>query len=674
MKHGLEALTLSFLVMTTGVGFAAVAAPALSPSDGNSSVKFTVKVDCATPGARIRYTLNGAEPTLFDFSIPSGGSIPLARNLTVKAKAWTDTESSATTSASYAITGDIATGGIHSLGLSSAIGLNAWGGQDFGKLGNGQTNTANIAVPLQSLYPAALSINDAWSFAAGKEHSVFLRNDRTVWAFGRNSFGQLGDTSNVDQPNAVQVRKSATPTDMLTDCVAVGAGANFSAAVSSSGAVYTWGLNVASRLGDGTTPTTRKYAGKVQRGDIGSFPDLGGINRVALSITSLASQGSTLAKEPSAREQAGGAGKVWAWGTNSSGQLGQGNTTGLTRAWPVKLDASNLLTDAWDIAIGSAHSVVVRWKDGDSALQGSVWCFGAQANGCLGNNLLSAASVTYPVTVVKSGGAALAGIVAVSAGTAHTLALDENRNVWAWGANTKGSLGDNSTAAKGYAVKVKDPSGTGDLANIVKIAAGGDSSLALDADGKVYGWGNNTYAQLGKTASSTSTLLPVQIASFDLTPSPPEVTLACTVTANSYPAGTTLTASPTDSDSGISRVDFYCQGNFVGQISSAPWVMTLSNLGEGSYHAFAVVTDSTGLPGYSAPVDFTISYGSALASLDMDGDGWTGAQETAAGTSPDDADTDGDGIPDSVDPDPTHPATIPTDALTSSIMVWNPAE
>jgi len=298
----------------------------------------------------------------------------------------------------------------------------------------------------------------------------------------------------------------------------------------------------------------------------------------------------------------------------------------------------------------------VRWKSGDPALQGRVYCFGQQQNGRLGNNNTAAANVTYPVQVVKSGGAALDGIVSVAAGPAHTLALDLNGNVWAWGSNSSGALGDNTTLNSGVAIKVKNPAGTADLANIVRIAAGGTEavghSLAVAADGSVYAWGSNVNGQLGNgVASSVAVKLPVIVGgNLDLLLQAPAVTLSANLTQGVAPGTVLLTANPTDADNNVHKVEFYCQGKLAGTAYSAPWQVSIGNLATGSNQAYAKVIDSTGLYGTSAPVNFTVTPN--LTSPDHDRDGLPNTWELQYGLNPEssygndgpDGDMDGDGF------------------------------
>jgi alpha-tubulin suppressor-like RCC1 family protein len=659
IKYSLCSRVMNLLVISSSMLGAEVLAPNLSPADGDSLAVFPLTITNNTPGAEIHYTLNGFTPTKFDPVIASGDAISIGRNVTVKAKSWIGTETSATATGSYALLGDISAGGAHSLAMKSPGEVWAWGLQTNGRLGNDSSLAANITSPIASRYALEM-IGDARMVAAGLNHSVFLKSGGTVWCYGQNSTGQLGDNSITNRLSAVQVIKGTVLTDYLTDCIAVAAGDGFSLALSEAGEVYAWGSKTSGRLGDGLTSGSRRYAGKVFQGVSGSIP-LAGMSRIA------AYGGSSLAISS-------GTGNVWAWGANSSGQLGLGSTTSKSRALQVKLNSTTYISDAWDVSCGESHAAIVRWNVTNAAMQGRVFCSGQQQYGRLGNNLTASASKTYPVEVVKTGGVPLEGIVSVAAGSSHTLGLDNNGNVWAWGYNGNGALGDNSVTSRGYAAKVTNPSGTGDLSNIVRIAAGGtglnNHSMAIASDGTVYTWGYNANGQLANgIASTTPVQLPIAvITGFDVTLNPPDVTIVASVTQTLSPGVVSLTATVNDADGvgNIQKVQFFDQGLLVATLNAPPWSVSVSNRAGGNHHVYAIVTDMQNQIGMSPPVEYLIQtdadqdglvdsweitwFGSIenqAAGGDADGDKVSNRDEMLMGSNPMSAlDADNDTLPD----------------------------
>jgi len=181
-------------------------------------------------------------------------------------------------------------------------------------------------------------------------------------------------------------------------------------------------------------------------------------------------------------------GTVWAWGSNRSGQLGDGTGGNLYdyKAEPVQVSG---LSGAVAVSAGSRHSLAVK-EDG------TVWAWGYNGSGQLGDG-----TTDQRFTPVQVSG--LSGILAVSAGNSHSLAVKQDGTVWAWGANWSGLLGDGTNTDRYTPVRV---SGSSDA---VAVSAGGDHSLGLRGDGTVWAWGYSGSGQLGDGSVSYKAL-PVQ--------------------------------------------------------------------------------------------------------------------------------------------------------------------
>ena len=137
----------------------------------------------------------------------------------------------------------IAGGGVHSLALKSDGTVWAWGRNDWGQLGDGSMTNRLTPVPVSGLTGVV-------AIAGGGVHSLALKSDGTVWAWGGNSSGQLGDGSMTN-------RLTPVPVSGLTGMVAIAGGELHSLALSSDGTVWTWGYNVYGELGDGSTTIVR---------------------------------------------------------------------------------------------------------------------------------------------------------------------------------------------------------------------------------------------------------------------------------------------------------------------------------------------------------------------------------------------------------------------------------
>src|SRR3990170_7413761 len=182
-------------------------------------------------------------------------------------------------------------------------------------------------------------------------------------------------------------------------------------------------------------------------------------------------------------------GTVWAWGYNLYGQLGNGNNTNSNV--PVQVAG---LTGITAIAGGGrAHSLALR-------NDGTVWAWGYNINGQLGNGTFTNSNVPVPVT-------SFTGVSAISSGDLHSLALKNDGTVQAWGNNASGQLGNGTFTNSNVPVPVSS------LAAVTAIAGGANHSLALKNDGTVRAWGLNSYGQLG-SGNNTDSNIPVQVITF----------------------------------------------------------------------------------------------------------------------------------------------------------------
>jgi hypothetical protein len=180
--------------------------------------------------------------------------------------------------------------------------------------------------------------------------------------------------------------------------------------------------------------------------------------------------------------------KLWAWGYNGSGRLGDNSTT--SRLSPVSVVGG--YTDWVGISAGRFHTAAVR-------ANGTAWAWGSNGQGQLGDN--STTSRLSPVSVV--GG--FADWVQISAGGYHTAAVRANGTAWAWGAGGNGRLGNNTTTNRSSPVSV-----VGGFTDWVEISAGGFHTAAVRANGSAWAWGSGVQGQLGDN-STTSRLSPVSV-------------------------------------------------------------------------------------------------------------------------------------------------------------------
>jgi alpha-tubulin suppressor-like RCC1 family protein len=425
-----------------------VADPAFSVTPGTYGTAKDVAISTTTQDAAIRYTTDGSTPTASHGTVYAS-PVRVDRTLTLKAVAYrTGWTTSGVTTGEYKRVG-LAAGIYHSLLAKSDGTVWSWGGNFEGQIGDGTTNSAPTPARVTGLAGVI-------AVAAGYYHSLALKSDGTVWAWGRNLTGQLGDGTTTQRLGPVQ-------TQGISSVAAVAGGGNHTYALKSDGTVWAWGSNSDGQLGDATT-TDRYLPVQVQ-----------GLTSI-VAIAAGERHGVALEAD----------GTVWAWGSNAYGNLGDGTTT--MHLVPFQVPSLSTITA---IAANGFHTSAVP---GD----GTLWSWGSGSFGELGNN---DQPMLWPVPIQAVG---LTGVAAAAAGTYHTIAILANGNLKAFGFGLFGQLGDGTNANRSIAVAVQG------ISSAVAIAASYDHTLAVLADETVWAWGHNLTYQLGD-GTTTDRWTPVRI-------------------------------------------------------------------------------------------------------------------------------------------------------------------
>jgi alpha-tubulin suppressor-like RCC1 family protein/subtilisin family serine protease len=320
----------------------------------------------------------------------------------------------------------------------------SWGSNTAGELGDG-SNDSQRTLPapvgnLSGMTTIAGGGGDRGSFSLG------LKGDGTVWAWGKNFYGQLGDGTYTN-------RNVPTRVAGLSNVKDIAAGRYHGLALEEDGTVWAWGHGYFGQLGSGAGTFSSNVPARVE--------GLSGVVEIA------AGGYYSLALEQD--------GTVWAWGRNYAGELGDGTTK--HKYAPVRVAG---LTNVKDISAGGIHGMAL---EGD----GTVWTWGSNLYGQLGDGTYANSNV--PVRVPN-----LTGVTDVAAGSYHSVALLEDGTVRAWGDNGYGQVGDGTNTRRNSPVQVTD------LGNVTDVEAGQGHNLALRADGTLMAWGLNTCGQLGNTS------------------------------------------------------------------------------------------------------------------------------------------------------------------------------
>lgn len=276
--------------------------------------------------------------------------------------------------------------------------LAAWGYNADGQLADGSLASRSTPVICNSGEFAGKCI---LKLSAGSSHSLALTADGRIKGWGNNTYGQAGAGGN-----------PAGPLDGKT-VASVSAGSNHSLAVCSDGTAYAWGQNFAGMLGNGSTTNSSV--------PVPVYPGGALAGRSLTSVAAGTNHSLALSSD----------GRVFSWGFNVSGRLGNGTYN--SSSTPVAVDDTGVLAGKSITAIsaGDSHSVAL-------STDGSVYTWGSNTNGELGDN--STSDRFTPVEVATSGVLSGKSVIAIAAGNNHTLALTSDGKVHAWGDNTYGQL------------------------------------------------------------------------------------------------------------------------------------------------------------------------------------------------------------------------------------------
>ena len=363
---------------------------------------------------------------------------------------------------------DVAAGVRHSCALYASGTVWCWGENAKGQLGNGeQSSNAYSTVPVR-----VLGIDDAVAIAAGWEHSCAVHGTGEVSCWGDDTNGELGDGEIRDF--------QATPSKVVSinDAVSVSAGHWHTCALHESGRASCWGSDHDGQLGNGSVGDEFDSAVPVEVVDISDAVAVsaGGEHTCALHSS----------------------GEVSCWGDNWRGELGDGRAgIEFDSGVPVKVSG---VSDAVALAAGDFSTCAVRES-------GGVSCWGTNAYGDLGTgqgNELPFSATPLNVFGVND-------VISASTGGSYTCALHEGGNISCWGVNNFGQLGTSS---------VETPFSTLPIAirhidDATRIAAGSGHVCVIRESGGVHCWGANYHGQLGIGADSGVSYERVQVVGID---------------------------------------------------------------------------------------------------------------------------------------------------------------
>jgi alpha-tubulin suppressor-like RCC1 family protein len=490
----------------------------------------------------------------------------------------------------------IAVGNDHACAIQNG-GAWCWGGNNGGQLGNNSLTGSAVPVAVTNLGSGVTEISAGDHTLSSQEHSCAIQNGG-VWCWGANWDGQLGNNSTTNSPIPVAV------SGLASGVMALASGDSHTCALTTAGAVWCWGNNADGQLGDGTTTNSSIPL---------AVPGMGS------GVTAIAAG----AFETCAIQ----AGSAKCWGDNAHGQLGNNNTTNSSS--PVAV--SGLMSGVTSIAVGGSNAT----NDGHAcAVQnGGAWCWGYNFDGQLGDN--STLPVDVPVAVFGLG----SGVASVSAGFGHSCALTTTGITWCWGLNNFGQVGDNMVPDSHI------PAGVLGLPHPAPPSVTGPAITA------------GTPTLVGTASVSTGTItVPILASGGGFSPYDgfnlhlrwaSSVFRFSTVDMTSSIINSPFCAGPiADGDGG--GVTFGCtslNGPTGGTGLLATVVLRPLDTGCSNIHVFTLAGVDSGDAGSASYTTDSVSLYPQLNTYSDNAAGWAGQ----SGCAPD---TDGDGYPDTTDPNP----------------------
>lgn len=339
----------------------------------------------------------------------------------------------------------------------------------------GRTDSDLVTIAVRS--PSGTS----WvEVAAGGDHSAALRSDGTLWAWGANTYGQVGTGTTTDYEIPQRIGSA-------TNWAAVALGTYHSVGLLSDGSLWAWGDNHRGQLGQGNTSSSYTPL------RVGADRDWAAVAAGALHTAALKKDGT-----------------LWVWGANANGQVGTGDNDDHTT--PRKIGSGH----TWvDVAAGAFHTLALRsdrtiWAWGKGYLNVPTQIsladdWEAMAGGYSSSVAIKTDGTLWSWTVVPVRvGTGSDWVAPVASGRSHSAVLNRDGSLWTWGSNLSGQLGTGGTGFSALPIQV------GLDRNWTFVAAGYDHTIALRADGTMWAWGLNSRGQLGD-GTFVSSNTPVRI-------------------------------------------------------------------------------------------------------------------------------------------------------------------
>jgi alpha-tubulin suppressor-like RCC1 family protein len=341
----------------------------------------------------------------------------------------------------------VSSGYNHTLAVKTDGTLWAWGSNAYGAIGD--NTIGNRSTPRQISTSAGIGINSWKQVSGGRFHSAAIRNDGTLWVWGDNGATQIGDNQGTflvgrrSVPRQISI--AALPPSGLSGWVQVSAGGYHTTAIRNDGTLWAWGLNADGQLGDNTTQP-KSTPRQISIADAGGLTGWAQVSAGGFHTAAIRTDGT-----------------LWVWGDNSIGQIG--DNTNIDRLTPRQISVGITGLNNWrQVSTGNQHTIAINYS-------GGLWVWGAGASGQIGDNTNIPKSVPTREFTASNNWKYAAG------GTSAVRAIKTDGTLWSWGGNGNGQIGDNTQGASRSTPRQELTSGT----NWKQVTMGFNHTVAIKA-------------------------------------------------------------------------------------------------------------------------------------------------------------------------------------------------